>query len=118
MKSPKQAKQPNTFTKKKKREQEDDISKKFDEMEEILLELKKKEEMKSTNISSTKDQNKETQQQYQPYNRYEPLPSELKDTKRSEDELRLRMFSLDAMAGTKSLSNIMKTPLMKNTKKE
>ena len=31
-------------------------------MEEILLELKKKEEMKSTNISSTKDQNKETQQ--------------------------------------------------------
>lgn len=60
-----------TFSKKKKFEEEDDhdISKKFDEMEEILLELKKKEEMKNTN-TGTKEYIKEY--------KYEPLPSEIK----------------------------------------
>lgn len=38
----------------KEEAKDDDISKKFDEMEEILLELQKKEEMKGTNTNHLK----------------------------------------------------------------
>ena len=78
---------------------DDHISKKFDEMEEILLELKKKEEMKGTNPSSIKGP--------------EQMGIE-KVLKEDDEELRLRMFSVD-MQGTKSISN-MKSPGLKNTR--
>lgn len=72
-------------------------------MEEILLELKKKEEMKGTNPNMMK------------YNSVDEMGARSHKKDQDEEELRLRMFSLD-MVGGKSSASLKPMAGMKNTR--
>ena len=93
-------------SKKNKFENEDhDISKKFDEMEEILLELKLKEKKE-------KEQKSEST-----YSKYKDIERQEKDDRTEKtQELRMPMYSLDGMAGGRSstnIANLIKSPIVK-----
>jgi hypothetical protein len=96
--------------------EDDDINKKFDEMEEILLELKKKEELKNS-IAYSNSASKEKVPIYDRLQEQKPhVPSYYHPIE--DEELRLRMFSLEGglnpMAGQRSISNI-KSHLVKGS---